>query len=274
VSDEQLHQLLRHMLQTKHPDLRSLLTEPAFCQTAVKCYVVRHKSRMGGGRFDFFMCISKGHDMYCFTAKKHSVAKGCYYSISLDQDDQKRSRAGSSQSFVGKVRSDKKGQEYTLYDDGANPEGKDKDKGELRRELLYVNFTNSLRNRNPGAMTVVVPRQNDDGNSVEVRPVSSGQYIADRVKRGEKTDLVELKNREPKWNPVSNMYQLDFHGRATLASCKNIQLHKVHGASEDVSFLMGKVEENKFNVDFKGPFSCLQAFAFALIVFDNSSSAF
>ena len=38
-------------------------------------------------------------------------------------------------------------------------------------------------------------------------------------------DLVSLKNREPKWNPASNMYQLDFQGRATMASCKNIQLH-------------------------------------------------
>jgi len=37
---------------------------------------------------------------------------------------------------------------------------------------------------------------------------------------------------------------------------------------------MGKVEENKFNVDFKAPLSCMQAFAFALIVFDNSSGAF
>ena len=40
--------------------------------------------------------------------------------------------------------------------DGAAPETKEK--GTLRRELLYVNFINSLRNRNPGAMHVGMPR--------------------------------------------------------------------------------------------------------------------
>jgi len=40
--------------------------------------------------------------------------------------------------------------DYTLCDAGAAPETKEK--GPLRCELLFVNFINSLRNRDPGAM--------------------------------------------------------------------------------------------------------------------------
>jgi len=272
VSDDQLRGLLHSVLGSRHADLRSLLLEPAASQKLIRCYVLRHKSRMGGGsRFDFFMSLSPTNDMYCFTGKKQAASKGCYYSISLDQEESKRSKTNSSDSFIGKVRSDRKSMEYTLYDDGAAPDTKEK--GTLRRELLYVNFINSLRNRNPGAMEVVVPRVNKEGTPVIVRPAEAAKDgLAERHKAGGQLDqLITLKNREPKWNPASNMYQLDFQGRATMASCKNIQLHPKDTSESDVSFLMGKVDDNKFNVDFKHPLSCLQAFSFALIVFDNSS---
>eukprot|EP00967_Tisochrysis_lutea_P095859 scaffold140063_cov33-Tisochrysis_lutea.AAC.2 len=224
-NDDMLRHTLQSLLGTRHTELRSLLTEPAQCTTPVRCFVIRHKSRMGASKFDFFMSISKSDDMYCFTAKKHSVAKGCYYSIALDQDEVRRPKA-SSESFVGKVRSDRKSQEYTLYDDGASPDGKDKDaRSELRKELLHVSFLNSLRNRNPGAMQVVMPQVDGQGNAIKVQPSNSAGSLAEKLKRGETNGLIELKNREPKWNPSSQMYQLDFHGRATMASCKNIQLH-------------------------------------------------
>ena len=171
------------------------------------------------------------------------------------------------------MRSDRKAVEYWLYDDGANPEKKE-EHGPLRREMLFVSFVNSLRNRNPGAMEVVVPGVDAAGDAVPLRPSAGKDGIQELLKKNDLTSIVPLKNREPKWNPQSNMYQLDFNGRATLASCKNIQLHPKNGADSDVVFLMGKVEENKFNVDFKAPLSCMQAFAFALIVFDNSSGAF
>ena len=172
--------------------------------------------------------------------------------------------------------------------------------------MLFVSFVNSLRNRNPGAMEVVVPGVDEKGDAMPVRPTPSRRVscaasrpcapsrsaavrapsrqvrptpskpdgLQELLKKNTLETIVPLKNREPKWNPQSNMYQLDFNGRATLASCKNIQLHPKNGADSDVVFLMGKVEENKFNVDFKAPLSCMQAFAFALIVFDNSSGAF
>eukprot|EP00966_Prymnesium_polylepis_P265165 6126123-Prymnesium_polylepis.1 len=69
----------------------------------MRCYVNRHKSRMGGTKFDFFMSISANKDMYCFTGKRQPVAKGCYYSIALDQDESKRSKT-SGESFIGKAR--------------------------------------------------------------------------------------------------------------------------------------------------------------------------
>jgi len=272
VSDDQLVQVVQKLLGTKHPDLRSLLVEPAACMSSMRCYVNRHKSRMGGTKFDFFMSISANKDMYCFTGKKQPVAKGCYYSIALDQDESKRSK-GSGESFIGKVRSDRKSVEYTLYDDGVNPDSKEK--GPLRRELLHVNFINSLRNRNPGAMEVIVPSVDSAGNCVAVQPdASNPDGLSDKLEKNKLANCSVFKNREPKWNKESNMYQLDFQGRATLASCKNIQLSPKTGNEADVRFLMGKVHDNTFNIDFCTPFSALQAFAFALIVFDNSSSSF
>jgi myosin protein heavy chain len=104
--DDAVRRTLQGLLSTSHGDLRTLLTEPAQCKAPVRCFVIRHKSRMGGSKFDFFMSISKSDDMYCFTAKKHSVTKGCYYSIALDQDEVRKPKAGS-ESFVGKVQSDR-----------------------------------------------------------------------------------------------------------------------------------------------------------------------
>ena len=170
------------------------------------------------------------------------------------------------------MRSDRKAVEYWLYDDGANPEKKE-EHGPLRREMLFVSFVNSLRNRNPGAMEVVVPGVDAAGDAVPIRPSVGKDGIQELLKKNDLTSIVPLKNREPKWNAESQMYQLDFRGRATHASCKNMQLTRRDGEGNDAQLLMGKVDENKFNVDFQYPFSALQAFAFALVVFDNSSSS-
>ena len=37
----------------------------------------------------------------------------------------------------------------------------------MRRELMHVNFINSLRNRNPGAMHVAVPQVDGDASPPE-----------------------------------------------------------------------------------------------------------
>jgi len=112
------------------------------------------------------------------------------------------------------------------------------------------------------------------GTAARIQPVTEGKNgLEDRLRANMQSEIEVFKNREPKWNAESQMYQLDFRGRATHASCKNIQLTKRDGDQSDAQLLMGKVDDNKFNVDFQYPFSALQAFAFALVIFDNSSSS-
>ena len=154
ASDDQLRTRLQQLLGTKHVDLRAMLLEPATTNTPVQCYVLRHKSRIGGTRFDFFMSLSSTKDMYCFTGKKTSSSRGACTTIALDQDDGKKAKSDAA---IGKVRSDKKAMEYTLFDNGAAPGSKEAKTDPLRRELMHTHFINSLRNRNPGAMHVGVP---------------------------------------------------------------------------------------------------------------------
>jgi len=275
ASDDQLRSRLQQLLGTKHTDLKAMLLEPATTDSPVQCYVLRHKSRIGGTRFDFFMSLSSTKDMYCFTGKKTSSSRGAFYSIALDQDDSKKSKTDAG---IGKVKASKGAMEYTLFDNGAAPGSKEAKDQPLRRELMHVHFINSLRNRNPGAMHVGVPTVDRAGNAASFRPTVDGKECAkdglmENLLADKTTNMEVFKNREPKWNAESQMYQLDFRGRATHASCKNIQLTKRDGEQNDAQLLMGKVDDNKFNIDFQYPFSALQAFAFALVVFDNSSSS-
>jgi len=280
ASDDQLRSRLQQLLGTKHIDLRAMLLEPATSNAPVQCYVLRHKSRIGGTRFDFFMSLSSTKDMYCFTGKKVTPSLagkatksggGTYYTIALDQDEGKKSKSDAA---IGKVKSDRKAMEYTLFDHGASPGSKEAKEGQsLRRELMHVHFINSLRNRNPGAMHVGVPSVDKDGQAAVFRPTTDEDGIEKRLQADKLENMEVFKNREPKWNAESQMYQLDFRGRATHASCKNIQLTKRDGDQSAAELLMGKVDGDKFNVDFQYPFSALQAFAFALVIFDNSSSS-
>ena len=281
-SDEELRAWLQRLLGTRHTDLRAILAEPATTSVPVQCYVLRHKSRMGATRFDFFMSLSKTKDMYCFTGKKSSGTKvtggGVQYTISLDQEESSR-KSKSGEQVLGRIKSDRKNMDYTLFDGGATPGSKESKDQPLRKELMHVHFINSLRNRNPGVLHVAVPAVDGDGVMTKVQPSKEGvDGLDEKLRVSQDRDprslqIEAFKNREPKFNAESQMYQLDFRGRATHASCKNIQLTHRDGAQDSSELLMGKVDDNKFNVDFQYPFSALQAFAFALIIFDNSTSS-
>jgi hypothetical protein len=110
-SDDQLRARLQQLLGTPHSELRNMLIEPACTSQPVHCYVMRHKSRVGAPRYDFFMSLSSTKDMYCFTGKKERSmgvrAGGATYTLSLDQDDSRRAK----ESTIGKIKVDRKSME-------------------------------------------------------------------------------------------------------------------------------------------------------------------
>ena len=81
-----------------------------------------------------------------------------------------------------------------------------------------------------------------------------------------------LKNRPPRWNAGTpllndryielNAFVLDFKGKAKIPSVKNFVL--TDAGEHDDFLLMGKEEEDLFNLEVKWPVSIYQAFAIAI----------
>lgn len=64
---------------------------------------------------------------------------------------------------------------------------------------------------------------------------------------------------------VQGQYRLNFSGRVQTASVKNMQLENEQG---EVLLQFGKVDEQRFHLDFRAPFTAFSAFGAALCQFD------
>lgn len=72
--------------------------------------------------------------------------------------------------------------------------------------------------------------------------------------------LLTMQNKAPFWNEANQVYQLDFGGRVTQESAKNFQIE--FGDRQVMQF--GRIENGAYTLDFRSPFSAVQAFAVAL----------
>jgi len=110
-------------------------------------------------------------------------------------------------------------------------------------------------------MDVTIPEVSMDGSCGAVWCPVCGNREADQNK-------IDLTMRMPKWNRRAQALTLDFFGRVSLSSAKNLQL-KVSGETvgkdaRKVSLLFGKESSNMFALDVRRPLGTVQAFAIAL----------
>ena len=87
-------------------------------------------------------------------------------------------------------------------------------------------------------------------------------------RRQEPSNLLhEIATKLPKWNGRTQSFELAFHGRAKLASERNLQLvQRFPQGKERLMLLCGKLEEDEYALDFAHPLSPVHAFAFFLCV--------
>jgi tubby-related protein 1 len=251
-------------------DLRAFLMRPGPQGAMVQCYIQRRKSGLSR-LYPTYEVYLKDGEQFLLAARRRKKQKQSNYKVSLDRDDLSR----QSSNYFGKLKSNFMGTEFQMYDAGVNPEKlteaqRDGSHAQVRQELATVLYKqNVLGSRGPRKMKVIVPKVDEHGTRVVLRPTDPEDTMLKRYLARENDENVEvLKNKQPKWNDQVGAYVLNFNGRVTRASVKNFQLCNVAKDHDTVVMQFGRVGKDAFTMDFQHPLCGLQAFGIALSSFD------
>ncbi|KRX92275.1 Tubby -like protein [Trichinella pseudospiralis] len=240
-------------------NLEEFVLRPAAKGTTFKCRITRDKHGLDRNFYPtYFLHLEKddGKRIFLLAARKRKKSTTSNYLISIDPTDLSRYCA----SFVGK--SNVLGTQFTLYDNGENPQKSTVIDVGVRRELAAIIYDpNVLGLKGPRKMTVILPviRDFPTIKRVDLKPITVHHFIVilqerdsmiERWKSDRCDDLIELTNKSPIWNEDAQSYILNFHGRVTQAS-------------------FGRISENLFSMDYSYPLCALQAFGIALSSFDG-----
>ncbi|KAI9366051.1 Tub family-domain-containing protein [Zopfochytrium polystomum] len=246
--------------------MEDFLVNPIPIGQEVKCTIIRRKEGMEKLFPVYELLIEENENtcVFALSARKRKKSKSSNYVISTAPFVSTKLKGN----VVGKVRSNFLGTSFSVFDNGGNPTKQKSDSATIRQELGAVLYEpNVLGFKGPRKMKVILPAMMKDGKRVEIRPRHEGESLSERAKTGMDQDIVVLQNKTPQWNEDTQSFVLNFNSRVLLASVKNFQI--VH--DDDLDYIImqfGRVNENRFALDFRYPLSAVQAFAIALTSFD------
>ncbi len=172
------------------------------------------------------MFIEKGskEKISVLFAKKKAFNKTSNYIITMDK---KKTSRGKDE-VLGKVRSDKEKERYTLFSDGANPKARHKvPLAVIRNEHLCVRYRyvpcsiGKLRK----AKIVIPALMEDSGRPKEWKPLKNEDTMLKKIEDPNfQSNFYAFQDNPPQWNPKTNGYHYDFKGRISEASVKNFQI--------------------------------------------------
>ncbi|PIN15956.1 Tub family protein [Handroanthus impetiginosus] len=258
----------------------SSLKKPGPLDSPLQCIIKRDKKNAA---FYLYMAVPPSFmdiGKFLLAARRYRNGARTEYIISLDANDISQ----GSKAYVGKLRSDFLGTNFTIYDSqpphsGAKPSssrsGRRVASKQISPQVPSGNFEvgqvsykfNLLKSRGPRRMvcSFACPSSDDihkDDQKMKKPVLSAPSYTV-------------LINKAPRWHEHLECWCLNFHGRVTVASVKNFQLVATMDQSqpsgkvdeETVLLQFGKVGDDTFTMDYRQPLSAFQAFAICLTSF-------
>ncbi|CAI9760507.1 unnamed protein product [Fraxinus pennsylvanica] len=262
----------------------SCLKKPGPWESPRQCLIKRDKKN---ATFYLYLALSPSfmdEGKFLLAARRYRNGTHIEYIISLDASDISQ----GSNAYVGKLRSDFLGTNFSIYDSqpphsGAQPSssraGRRFASKQISPQVPAGNFEigqvsykfNLLKSRGPRRMACSLKCQMSEEMAVDKSQVNL------RMKKPESSNVgyTVLKNKAPRWHEHLECWCLNFHGRVTVASVKNFQLVATidqsqpsgKGDEETVLLQFGKVGGDTFTMDYMQPLSAFQAFAICLTSF-------
>lgn len=253
-------------------NLERFVLEPAAQKVTYKCRISRDRKGVDRGLYPtYYLHLERdyGKKIFLLAGRKRKKSTTSNYLISTDPTDLSR----KGESFVGKLRSNLLGTQFTVYDNGASRRRInifDRDEQvKVRQELAAIMYdTNVLGFKGPRKMTVLIPGMTQSYERVSIIPLEMSETLIECWNIKNMDNIIELHNKTPTWNEDTQSYVLNFHGRVTQASVKNFQI--IHDNDPEYIVLQfGRTSEDIFTMDYRYPLCPLQAFSIALSSFDS-----
>ena len=245
-------------------DIKSfvLMTIPRSQTAPVQCYIKRCRSGLQK-LWPYYVLYSQDPDKFLLAGRRRKKNKQSTYLISTSEKELTR----KSSCYIGKVKSNFVGTEFTMYDSGANPSD-NKEGNEIRTELGVVQYDrNVLGTNGPRKMQVYLPSTDRSGVRDKLQPTQTSDCMTKKIENKDH-NYIKIVNKTPRWNENLGAFCLNFQGRVTVASVKNFQLVDEND-QDKIVLQFGKCSDDTFTMDYCYPMCALQAFAICMSSFDH-----
>lgn len=187
---------IQQVLAEAMQDMHSFLTRPLPRDINLQCTIRRERSGFNRLYPKYFLFTSDTR-AFLLAGKKRPGNKTSNYLMSMNEKELKT----KSPAYMGKVRSNFMGTEFTVYDKGLNPKRKAATIETFREELAIVMYqSNLLGAKGPRKMRVLLPAVNAEGERYRWKPASKDLSMLNKYKAGDLTGMFDFFNKPPKWN--------------------------------------------------------------------------